>query len=572
MKEVGARHYLTSRKGVWYYRRRVPENLIDAIGRAYWQESLQTRDLKEAQRRRTVKDLEVDALIVSLESAASNPGASASPFLTTDALVSHLRAHVEDRHRQFLQRSETEALSPAEQQEARRSVEEEIAVLKNPQDPRHDEWIGQVGDKVLQALGRPLGQPDLNPNAFDKYIERALLEFSRRKLAAYRHDYGASVFDALFDPSTKPETTFGDLCADYLAAKQEEASLNGTSQKRIDKVIAHVALVREIIGEATAVSSINYDACARLRSLLAQTPSNRTKLYPGVSVENAAVKASAAGKPLLSPTTQNQYMDTFRDILQLAVRKELLGANPAQGMKALKKDHLSDNEKRRPWSLDQISAFFTSPFYKSCAPGAATPYDKNDRAWRFWLPLICLFMGMRPNEVCQLHAADLKRTPSGTWYFDLVPSTDVAGVKTLKTATSRRRIPIHPELERIGLIAFVQERQLVDLSVYLFDGLKADKYGNRAAYPLRRFRETFLPEAVTLGERQEFYSLRHSFRDALRRCNAPPDALQALGGWSQGKLVSDSYGDGLDPDYQRQWIAKVAYPGLDLSFLHTPQD
>lgn len=157
MKDVGARHYLTSRKGVWYYRRRVPENLIDAIGRAYWQESLQTRDLKEAQRRRTVKDLEVDALIVSLESAASKPGASASPFLTTDALVSHLRAHVEDRHRQFLQRSETEALSPAEQQEARRSVEEEIAVLKNPQDPRHDEWIGRSATRCCKRWAAPLG-------------------------------------------------------------------------------------------------------------------------------------------------------------------------------------------------------------------------------------------------------------------------------------------------------------------------------------------------------------------------------------------------------------------------------
>jgi hypothetical protein len=40
--------------------------------------------------------------------------------------------------------------------------------------------------------------------------------------------------------------------------------------------------------------------------------------------------------------------------------------------------------------------------------------------------------------------------------------------------------------------------------------------------------------------------------------------LQALGGWSQGKLTSDSYGDKSDPDYQSRYVKRVAFPGLDL--------
>ena len=67
---------------------------------------------------------------------------------------------------------------------------------------------------------------------------------------------------------------------------------------------------------------------------------------------------------------------------------------------------------------------------------------------------------------------------------------------------------------------------------------------------------------------QSFYSLRHNFRDALRRIGAPADALQALGGWSQGRLVSDDYGDKANPDYQTQFINEVAYAGLDLSHLY----
>jgi hypothetical protein len=84
---------------------------------------------------------------------------------------------------------------------------------------------------------------------------------------------------------------------------------------------------------------------------------------------------------------------------------------------------------------------------------------------------------------------------------------------------------------------------------------------------LKRFRDTFLRQAITLERRQTFYSFRHNFRDALRRIEAPPDALQALGGWSQGKLTSDSYGDKSDPDYQARFMKRVAFPGLDLSHL-----
>ena len=82
------------------------------------------------------------------------------------------------------------------------------------------------------------------------------------------------------------------------------------------------------------------------------------------------------------------------------------------------------------------------------------------------MPPICLFTGMRPNEAAQMHVQDLKRTAHGTWYFDIVATIDDdegAGSKdsskTLKTATSRRKIPLHPELLKIGFLQFVEQRK-----------------------------------------------------------------------------------------------------------------
>jgi integrase len=140
-------------------------------------------------------------------------------------------------------------------------------------------------------------------------------------------------------------------------------------------------------------------------------------------------------------------------------------------------------------------------------------------------------------------------------------------VKSLKTATSRRKIPIHPELAKIGLLQFAHACKKSKAKL-LFPTLIPNTYGDPSWYPLKRFREAFLPkEMPDLDERQVFYSFRHSFRDALKRAEAPAEALLALGGWSQGKKVSDHYGEQQDPDYLAKYVKAVQFPGLDLSHL-----
>ena len=172
-----------------------------------------------------------------------------------------------------------------------------------------------------------------------------------------------------------------------------------------------------------------------------------------------------------------------------------------------------------------------------------------------------------------MHLADLKRTEKDTWYLDIEATADEdeesnGATKTLKTATSRRNIPMHPELIKIGFVQFVEQRKKASSGPRLFPDLKPDTYGNHASYALKRFRETYLPAAMKMEPRQSFYSFRHSWRDALRRIDAPPATLAAVGGWSQGKLTSDDYGDKSDPDFQIKFIRKISFPGLDLSTLH----
>jgi integrase len=306
--------------------------------------------------------------------------------------------------------------------------------------------------------------------------------------------------------------------------------------------------------------------------MLARIPANRTKIYGTLSLEQAIKRAASENRDLLSPVTQTQYLAALRDVLDLAAKKRLISVNPAEGLRSLKRDTVPDAEKRLPFTLEQIGQFFQSKFYMECAKDPI-PFAHDKSGWRFWLPLMCLLMGMRPNEAAQLHVQDVRHTSTGTAYLDIISTADddesesAASKKMLKTSTSRRKIPLHPELIAIGFLQFVENRKKSG-SPRLFPNLKPDKYGNHAWYPLKRFNESYLPKAITLESRQSFYSFRHSFRDALRRSHAPPDALRGLACWKQQSQVSDEYGDPGNPDYQAQFVKQVGFPGLDLSGLH----
>jgi integrase len=258
---------------------------------------------------------------------------------------------------------------------------------------------------------------------------------------------------------------------------------------------------------------------------LARIPGNRTKIYGTRPLDEVVERAAAENKPLLSPVTQQQYLAALRDVLDLAVKKRLTPVNPAEGLKPIKRDTVTAGEKRRPFTLEQIRQFFQSKFYSDCAKHPL-PFAHDKSGWRFWLALICLFMGMRPNEAAQMHLDDLKCTKQGTWYLDIVATGDEDGngppgsAKTLKTATSRRKIPIHPELIKIGFLQFVQTRKKSGSGPRMFPGLKPDKYGNHATYALKRFRETYLPSAIKMEPRQSFYRPQLARRSASLRCPA----------------------------------------------------
>ncbi len=137
--------------------------------------------------------------------------------------------------------------------------------------------------------------------------------------------------------------------------------------------------------------------------------------------------------------------------------------------------------------------------------------------------------------------------------------------KKLKSDAARRSVPVHPEVGRIGFEGYVEAMRRRG-EARLFPELEQDKRGYYSdAY--QKWFSRFLDRCGAKAPRTSFHSFRHCWADAMREAGVPRDRMRLMGGWA-GSGVDANYGSGLRPSTLAEEIAKVRYPGLDLSHLH----
>ncbi|MGJ3626389.1 hypothetical protein AB5I41_04660 [Sphingomonas sp. MMS24-JH45] len=76
--------------------------------------------------------------------------------------------------------------------------------------------------------------------------------------------------------------------------------------------------------------------------------------------------------------------------------------------------------------------------------------------WRYWIPLLCLFTGMRVGEAAQLRTEDVSQHESGAWIIDIQHAPEKG--QTTKAGQSRASVA-HAKLVELGFVAFVEERR-----------------------------------------------------------------------------------------------------------------
>lgn len=325
-------------------------------------------------------------------------------------------------------------------------------------------------------------------------------------------------------------------------------------------------------GENRTIRSIDREASRELLDVLLWLPSNAEKKFPKLSPLAAARMAKEKGLTgRLSPASVNGYMCKFRAVMNFCQNEGWIERNPAKGLQVI--DRVRRRDKRLPFSTEQLRLIFDAPIFRGCVDdwaGYSTPGYARPRRGRFWVPLIALFSGMRMNEICQLHVADIHRLDGVDCFFVTEGPSDADNGKRLKTAASERFIPVHPTLIEIGFMTFVEQRRAAG-AVRLFSELQKSSTGYYSD-PFSKWFRRFLERAGATREKTCFHSFRHCYRDALRESRIEHELALALGGWSsgtgsEGGETAAAYGRGYRAQTLYAAIGRIDYPELDLSHL-----
>jgi len=427
--------------GVYYFRQRVPRDLVQLLGRRWIKESLKTKDAKLA------KALHANA---AAKYAAQWQRLRKSPTGVFD--LRDMSAVAGEVYRQILEREGAkprtlwsgidwslrwELLQYATGRTGQGSPESK-AILAEARALKPDQYFPE-GDDGLMIIEREIGRD------IDAALKRAgavLNGEAREDLLIVAGEAAADAFQKLTNESE------GDFSPDQNAERFPPFVSWAEAGRRSP-------LAEDVwrSGEPHWSFATQRKYRHALDDFLAQLPSYGVRRTRGdwdlAKVTTDHVRAwrdslLARLKDEASPRTiQREYLGSLKAIFSYAVRSERLSGNPAKGIyveaawgkKAADMRGFFDEEARAI-----LRATFSTPPPRLSVHHAAA---------RRWVPWVCAYTGARVNEITQLRGQDVVLR-EGRWCILITP--DAGGQKM----GAKRLVPLHEHLIEQGFVEFAQ--------------------------------------------------------------------------------------------------------------------
>ena len=290
----------------------------------------------------------------------------------------------------------------------------------------------------------------------------------------------------------EPVVKFTEVQERYVTEKEKGGSWTGKTKSEYLKTYE---LFVEIMGDLD-VAKIDRKIMSEFKDTLLAMPPNHRK---NRKYRNLSIPEILALKPekTLAPKTINILVQRIGSVLDYAVKRGDMLANPALGLKIPIKTRPS--EQKAEYTKGDLAKLFSSEVYTE--RGHKYPC-------RFWAPLIGVYSGCRIEEICQLHLEDI-RQESNVWIFDI----NAKGEKKLKNMASARLVPIHPQLIELGLLNFVNTLKEAR-ETRLFPELNNRQHGKYSHHVSRWFSD--YKEKCGIEKGKTFHSLRHTFITHLK--------------------------------------------------------
>lgn len=247
-----------------------------------------------------------------------------------------------------------------------------------------------------------------------------------------------------------------------------------------------------------------------------------------------------------------------KDVSLLAAAFNVALADDKYGLKLNPADHLripqGESKQRGQFSSAQLQTIFASPVFTK---GERPLAGRGDAA--YWIPLIALFTGGRLVEAASIRLEEVEEEEGTPFiHFRHDPET---GRMLKANASGNKRIPIHSELIRLGLLDRVQKLRAKGETM-LFPEIW--KSGNKD--PAHKWGDWWRRYLDALGLDQEglgTHAFRHTFVFLLRQAGVPEDQRHALTGHAD-KSVSARYGalEGYPLAPLREAVEKIKVPAV----------
>ncbi|MSU95339.1 site-specific integrase [Pseudomonas mandelii] len=338
-----------------------------------------------------------------------------------------------------------------------------------------------------------------------------------------------------------------------------------------------------VLSEGKPIGALTAEDFNKIYALIPAIKSSRgTKIKIDLDSDPSSILATD-DESKISGRTAEKISVRLGALHAFAYKKELTNVSPEKTDKPrIDFNPPGFKADEKIFTKSDLRAIFSGYIYTDTSIGTS----QKVFPYQFWLPLLGLFTGGRLNELCQLDTDDVGfDEETGLYSIDIIDDPKgKAHSKVLKNAASRRILPIHDELIRIGFLNFVAAAKAESRSKLFSDGLTYSEKKGWGGVATTFF--TRIPSASTkyagyfhqVGIRERnadgssdsknFHSFRHTFIDFVKNSSVESAMLleSFTGHAKKDKSEADSYGTGIYLSRKYRILNEVDFP-VDLSHI-----
>lgn len=262
-----------------------------------------------------------------------------------------------------------------------------------------------------------------------------------------------------------------------------------------------------------------------------KSPGDRTASLEDILARAATLPPEKVG---LSVGTINRHLEHLSQVVAWAADENIAVDSRLRPEKLRRKDTVRARDKKDAFTPEQLALIFRNPVWTGSESERFQTRPGDTIFWNgvFWCPLIASVTGARREEIAGLSASDVKQL-SGVHCLSIEDSE----IRRVKNLSSRRIVPIHSGLIKMGFLDYVAANR-ASASQDLFPDLREPKSGAHGRKLGRRMRQIIDLELGGEGLPLSFHSFRHYVQNALDDLGVEDAVVRDIVG-HEGKDVHD---------------------------------